>query len=187
MVRLSCALWFVFLAASCPRPGIVPAVGEGSTGLSPVQIFVRASLDTRGIRPSRAEIQILHEDPSQLSVLLDGLLEDERFQERVKDIFAPAFRTRVDFYPYVEENPARMAAIREEPLELIAYVAENDLPYTEVVLADHTVVGPSLFEFWPLEEIQVEGELPEGTVAARYDDRRTERRSGQSQRSIIPR
>jgi hypothetical protein len=128
-------------------------------GLSSTELLVRVSLDLRGVRPSLSELAAVEADPEALDGLIDGFLQDERFGERVADIFALAYRTRLDrFTPDAAEfgidpalDPAFQAAIGDEPLRLLAYVAENDRPWTEIVTADYTVVDEVLAMAWPVD------------------------------------
>ncbi|MFN3201438.1 MAG: hypothetical protein ACE366_23755 [Bradymonadia bacterium] len=161
--------------------------GTGTTGipLGAAALFTRASLDIRGVRPTLDELGELDDDPTRLAALLDGLMDDPRLMGRVKEMFAPAFRTRVDLYPHAEQIEAGQtddeaseeasgfsisAAMGEEPLDLIAWILREDRPFTDVVLAEHTVIDPRLIGPWPLR--QVDGWAPEGTVLAEYTDGR---------------
>ena len=146
--------------------------------LDPLAVFTRASLDLRGVRPTLDELDRLTGDPQALDTMLDDLLDDPRFPERVKDLFAPAFRTRIDTY-FDEEGRTSdidrtQVAIGEEPLNLVAWIAAHDRPFTDVALADHTLVDPVLLELWPLEEVAAPSDAPAlpGTVMARYTDGR---------------
>lgn len=149
-------------------------------GLTPSELLTRASLDLRGVRPSPAELDAVRRDPQQLDPMIDGFVDDPAFGERIKDMFAGAWRTRIDLYPLPElgyageyEDP-RHAAIGEEPLDLIAYIALNDLPVTHLLQSTETFVDPSLLEIWPLEEVDgpPAESLPAGVVRARYVDGR---------------
>ena len=66
--------------------------------LSQQAFFTRASLDLRGIRPTIAELKFLENNPHNLDDLLFDLVDDPRFLDRIQVIFAPAFRTLIDFY-----------------------------------------------------------------------------------------
>lgn len=149
-------------------PGAVDPAVEGAP-LDPIAIYARASLDLRGVRPSLAELEHLDAEPGALPGMLDDLLADPRFAAGIKDLFAPAFRTRVDTYADVS-SPVLTAAIAEEPLDLIAWIALNDRPYTDLVLAEHTLVAPGLLGIWPLEAIPGDG--IGRAVPARYTDGR---------------
>lgn len=155
-----------------------PTAGAEQPALDAAAIYTRASLDLLGVRPTIAELDALDAAPEQLDSMLDALIEDPRLPTRVKDLFAPGFRTRVDNYPYTEAyedqvHPLVLSqAIGEEPLNLIAWIVANDRPYTDLVLAPHTVVSRDLFGFWPLEVIdEGDGSVP-GAVIARYTDQR---------------
>lgn len=136
----------------------------------PTERLVRVSLDVRGIRPSLEELGRVTADPGQLEPMIDGFLDHDGFAGRVKDLFAPGYRTRVDAYPFTEDRPELDRAIGEEPLNLIAAVAMEERPYTDIVLSDHTVVHDALLDWWPLEVVAA-GPLP-GTSVARYTDGR---------------
>jgi hypothetical protein len=144
--------------------------------LSDKQILIRASLDARGIRPSPTEFQKLFQDASQLDTMIDDFVNDARFAEQVKDVFAGAFRTRIDGYPFSEdpfsEGGVLAEYIGEEPLNLLAYIVLNDRPYSDIVLWDRTYVHQDLVGFWPMDEVEDEGNLPANTVSARYNDTR---------------
>src|SRR5690606_4434710 len=59
-------------------------------------------------------------------------------------------------------------SVGEEPLALVAWIIENDLPWSEIVLAEHSMADPLLAAFWDLER-QEEGP---GWVPATYRDGR---------------
>ena len=150
----------------------------GREGLTPTELLVRASLDLRGARPTLDEIESVERDPESVDAMIEGFVDDPAFGLRMKDMFAGAWRTRIDFYPldeetYDEDQAATHAAIGEEPLDLIAYIALNDLPFTHLLHSTETLVDPSLLELWPLEEVSDDGTLlPPGVVRARYSDGR---------------
>lgn len=171
MVVLACLLW------GCQR---------GDEIAQPQQLdarawFVRASLDVRGIRPTADELARIAERPEDAGVMVSALVDDPRLGDRVRSIFASAFRTRKDYYDFAaydlglsEERDAELQrAIAEEVPALIAYVAVRGAPYTEILTADYTLVGPILTEIWPLEVLAEQPpDLPTGVVMARYTDGR---------------
>ncbi|MBC8072362.1 MAG: DUF1588 domain-containing protein, partial [Deltaproteobacteria bacterium] len=147
--------------------------------LAPAAVLARASLDVRGRRPSIDELDAIAADPQQLDAMIDGFVDDPAFAGRVAEIFAGAWRTRIDDYPlpegaYDDEASAKLsAAIGEEPLSLLAFIADNDLPYTQLVRSTETFVDPALLELWPLVELPDDGTTPPtGLVRARYSDGR---------------
>ncbi|MBX7084003.1 MAG: DUF1588 domain-containing protein [Nannocystaceae bacterium] len=150
------------------------------TPLTPAQVLTRASLDLRGIRPTVDELAALEADPESLDDMIATFTDDPAFGERVRDLFAGAWRTRIDDYPppggdYDQGAPtsASNAAIADEVLNLVATVVMNDRPFTEILTGDETVVDPLLVGPWPLEAIADDGRwLPPGTTRARYTDGR---------------
>lgn len=147
--------------------------------LSPAQVLTRASLDLRGRRPSVAELDAIADDPARIDAMIEGFTDDPAFAERIADMFAGAWRTRIDSYALPEESYddaaiARIsAAIGDEPLSLVAFIAMNDLPYTQLVRSTETFVDPALLELWPLAEVPDDGSaVPAGKVRARYTDGR---------------
>jgi hypothetical protein len=163
------------LVAGCDAPD----EPTDRAALTPTGVLARASLDLRGRRPSADELAAIEADPSRLDDMIDGFVDDPAFAGRVADMFAGGWRTRIDTYSlaedlYDEATTARLsAAIGEEPLSLLAFIAENDLPYTHLVRATETFVDPALLEIWPLVDVPDDGTaLPDGVVRARYSDGR---------------
>lgn len=173
------AVLVVVAAVGCSDPDDDAGAGAERRALSATELLVRASLDVRGIRPTIDELEAVEGDPARVDELIDGFVDDPRFGLRIKDVFAGAFRTRVDEYPLPDvEDPTERAllsaAIGEEPLDLLAVIALNDLPLTQLVQATETYVDPALLERWPLEALPEDPALvlPPGVVRARYVDGR---------------
>jgi Protein of unknown function (DUF1588) len=147
--------------------------------LDATAVLARASLDLRGRRPSADELDAIAADPEQLDAMIDGFTDEPAFAARIGEIFAGAWRTRIDDYPLPEDlyddgSAAKLsAAIGEEPLSLLAFIALNDLPFTELVRSTQTFVDPALIELWPLVELPDDGTVvPPGLVRASYSDGR---------------
>lgn len=143
--------------------------------LSPRQLLIRGSLDLRGVRPSEAEYAAIEANPEALDGLIQSFLHDPRFGDRVVSLFAPIYRTQLDRFEVqamdygLEGEAAFNEAVGDEALRLLAYIATEDLPYTELVTADYTLATPMLIDAWGLE---VQGEAQEGWQIARYNDLR---------------
>lgn len=110
-----------------------------------------------------------------LDEVLLGVMREEGFYERVRDIYNDRFLTRryhssnpdsaIDLlsrsdYPRADsldnsdvENAEQWAndAIAEEPLRLIEHILRNDLSYTEVLTADYTMVNPYSAQVYGVE------------------------------------
>ena len=107
--------------------------------------------------------------------ILDAILREEAFEERLMEGFNDIFLTlgynglgddalsydhfektrhwyqkhSLDHLPEKERQRARYKlandyrdALRREPLELIRYIVKNDLPFTEILTADYTMISP---------------------------------------------
>jgi hypothetical protein len=120
-------------------------------------------------------------EPAALDGMLDAFIDDPRFGDRVRSLFADALRTRKDHYRFAfsaydlpaADNPRFQAAVAEEALNLIALVAVRDSPFTDVLTERVTVVDPILLDVWPLAPEAVQPpDLPPRTVLARYTDGR---------------
>lgn len=163
-----------------PRPA-APRDGGGGGGeepaptrMDPVRALARASLDLRGVRPSDAEIAAVRADPEAYAALVAGFVEDPRFGDRILSLYAERLLTLTETIPVdagaygLDGGPAYDAAVGEEPLRLIAHVATEDLPYTELATGDWTMANEVLGAMWPLDY----PEDGEGWQVARYTDGR---------------
>jgi hypothetical protein len=146
-------LVFAALVAGCSASTDIPP-----GGLDARQILRRASLDIRGRLPTLDELDAVVAHPDALDATIDGYLRDPDFATSVRDLFARAYRTRFATYfkpggiPNVSYgvDPAFQAAAAEEPLMLIADIAANDRPFTDVVTANETYVNESTAAAWPV-------------------------------------
>jgi len=167
------AAWLGLVACDGPdAPG--PGAPAGIPAMSPTALLTRASLDLRGVRPSLAEIRAVESDPAAVEAQIDAFLYDPRFEERVVEWFADVYLTRTESYPLDLSSvdgataPDRLRALGEEPLRLVARVAADDLPATEIVTADWTMANEALAALYPLD--YPAGET--GWRVARYTDGR---------------
>jgi len=145
------------------------------TALEPVALLRRLSLDLRGILPSQADQDRVQSDADQLAALRENYLDDALFEERLVVLFSEWFHTLIDAFPAgyrdFDLDPAQEyafeRAVGEEPLRLMARVAAQDRPWSEIVTADWTLADPLLADLWPLDRDEGEGWLE-----ARYTDLR---------------
>ena len=135
--------------------------------LSPGATFRKAALQLAGRLPTPAERERLSDDgEAALAPLIDDLLGERGFRDRLKDIYNDVLLTdlylayngfAVDLlnqeqYPRaldevydVLDEPLRLRinrAAAREPLELIPHVVENDRPFSEILTADYTMINP---------------------------------------------
>lgn len=158
-----------------PKPEPEPLPVE-IVELAPHRLLHRASLDLRGVRPSPDDVARLEADPEAYEALVDTYLADDRFRDRVMDMFAEVYLTKTENYfvnlaAYgVEDVPQSVLldSIGREALEVLGEVAANDLPITELVTADWTMANEVTARLWPLD-------YPEGATGwqrATYTDGR---------------
>jgi hypothetical protein len=140
------------------------------------RLLRRIRLALRGTLPAAAVLDAVAADPAALDPLIDAYLADPALQERMVDLLAEQWWTRVDEFDVryedydlraTEEFPFERS-VGEEPLRLAAHVIAEDLPWSEVVTADYTVANEVLGELWPLD--YPDGET--GWRVARYTDDR---------------
>ncbi len=154
-------------------PYVTPFYG---TPLSDTELLRRLSLDLRGVLPTVADLQRVEADPAALNEVIDEYMADPRYEDRLVDIFAERYLTRSDVFNvsqddyHLDESMEFVfeSSVGAEPLRLLAHVAMNDLPWTDIVTADYTIANDTLAGIWPLD-------YPEGAtgwqVAYYTDDR----------------
>jgi hypothetical protein len=123
--------------------------------LDEVATLNRVSMALRGIRPSRADIELIKNDPSKLDDLVQNYANSEYFEQTISDMYAEILLVR-DLtleYPALGDmsNYSRVeirAALSEEPLEIIKEVVQSDLPFTNIVTADWTIYDETSSKLW---------------------------------------
>ncbi|MDP2309506.1 MAG: hypothetical protein Q8P18_26020 [Pseudomonadota bacterium] len=177
------AAWIVGChSAEVEAPEAVAGVADSVASLGAVSALTRASLDLRGVRPTLSEIEAAEAagetlsggDPAAWLETVDTFLQDPRFGPRVRDMFAGIYLTRQDSYLYGADDyglvdpAAFVAAVGDEPLRVLSTLAEQDLPYTDIVTADWTMADASLAAAAPVD-------YPDGATGwqqVRYTDGR---------------
>jgi hypothetical protein len=139
---------------ACATPDSVEA--EGIPQMSAVEALVRTSLDLRGVRPTVAEIAAVETDAAALESAREGFLADPRFEARVMDLWSEIYLTRTETYgiagsAYGLDDATFLASVGDEPLRILGHIAQNDLPYTDLVTADWTMADETLAAAWPIE------------------------------------
>jgi hypothetical protein len=158
----------ILLALSCGEfegEASPPAADAAAPEMTAVALLTRASLDLRGVRPSVEEIESVEiegggADLAAVDAAIQSYLQDPRFGSRVRSIFADIYLTRRDWW-YVNAadygltdtvtEPQWAESVGDEPLRLLSTIAEEDLPYTDIVLADWTMADERLGAAWPLQ------------------------------------
>lgn len=144
--------------------------------LSPREQLIRLSVDLRGVHPGEESLAAIDANPDLYEAFVDEYLVDERYLDRMEEVFNLTFHTRTGatyFDPAeagLEDLPNSVVAssVGDEPLKLIRHIVENDLPYSDVVTADYTMADPVLAQMWNLD--YPDGE--QGWQRSRYTDGR---------------
>lgn len=132
---------------------------DGLTLLSPREQLIRVSMDLRGVHPSEEELAAIEAAPSLYDDFVDRYLADERFLDRVEEVWNLRFLTR-NGESYFDPSEAGIVgldaaavadSVADEPLKLVRHIAENDLSYAEIVLADYTLADPVVAAMWNVE------------------------------------
>lgn len=116
--------------------------------------LLRISMTLRGTRPSPAEYAALAADPNALAGLVDVWLDDPHFGDTIRDIENQTLLVRRERFGRDVPEGVDVSSLgwalagAEEPLRLIQYVVENDLPYTEIVTMDGTVGSALHARLW---------------------------------------
>lgn len=176
MVMLALALLL-----SCGGDAVDPKASTAESGpspLPPAALLSRLSLDLRGRRPTEAELDRAEADPAEIEALVTEFLHDPGFAERVFFLYADVYKTRADEFIVGANGDAEFHdldaryrfthAAGDEPLKTLAFVADQDRPWTDIVNLDWTFANEDLLAHWPLEALE-EGE---GWVRAQYTDGR---------------
>jgi hypothetical protein len=147
-------------------------VEDGISLLSPREQLIRLSIDLRGFRPTEAELTAIDDDPELYEAFVERWLTSPAFPDQVADWFHLRFLTRtgeLGFDAGVSEEAALAASAAEEPLDLVRAITRDDLPWTEIVLADHTFADD--VRAWLYAVDRPEG-AAEGVTEAWYADGR---------------
>ena len=147
-------------------PGTGVASFDDVVLLDGLETYRKATLHLAGRLPHKDEIdRLLNEGEAALPSLLDGLLAEPAFYERLKEIWNDVLLTNRylryngyslntlddgqyplsgDYYDTLDEDTQYEMgkAVAQEPLELIAFIVKNERPFSEILTADYTAMNP---------------------------------------------
>jgi len=158
---------------------------DGVQYLDPQETLRKASVNLVGRLPTDAEMQQVGSgDDADLEAVLNGMLSEEAFFERMKEIYNDNFLTdrylgrdeatdlldgndfpNRHYYDDLEDDPRADPTFTElanrhgnnsvarAPLELIAHLAREELPFTQVLTADYMMVNPFSAPVYDVEGI----------------------------------
>lgn len=136
------------LAASCATEAPEAEEVHGVQLLAPRERLIRLSVDLRGVHPSEAELVAIEQNPELYEEFVDRYMADPRFVARMGDLFNETLLTRTgDTYGIMVDGAsgAQVArAVGDEAVKLVERIVADDLPYSELVLADYTMANPVL-------------------------------------------
>lgn len=115
--------------------------------------LTRLSLDLRGVRPSLEELEAVEADPEVMDALIDEMLADPRFSQRMAWLWNDTLHTAVFGASYTRFGDLGFetwSAMGQEPLQLIAAVIEEGRPFSEVVTASELRANGDLAELYPV-------------------------------------
>ena len=152
----------LILLTACSQTNAPSGLGsEGDTAeafpdalLDDVAWLARMSLDLRGVRPSSAEIEQVLTDPTTIDALIEAMLDDARFPERMAWLWNDSIHTAVwgAGYTRFEWDFATWKAVGWEPLAVIELVLQEHRPFSDIVTASQTPIQADLAAAWGLPE-----------------------------------
>jgi len=125
------------------------------------QQLIRLSVDLRGVHPSEEELRQFEDagdKEATYAAYADLWLSQDRFVDRMVEVFDQRYLFRTgDVYFDPEEvgleidDRIMAEMIANEPLQLLRHVIENDMPYSYMVTAPHSMANPELALYWGME------------------------------------
>lgn len=147
-----------------PDPIVLP--GQSIPRAPALTLARRLSLDLRGIPPTLEEYREIEGDESRLEEMIDAWMRDERFEERIVSMYSEVYLTKTEQFPFtaydlhLPDQNAFVRSLGEEALRIVAHVASNDLPYTDIATGDFTMADETLASAFPIDRPAGEGWLP---------------------------
>jgi hypothetical protein len=148
---------------SCPPPA-APALVAAKL-LGPAATLRKAAIELVGRLPTPAETaNVVSGGEDALPGAIDALMKEPAFLDRVREIWNDVlltdrylsynghalnvlekkdFPVAGDYYTMLTDDVKAKVnfAVAREPLDLIAYIVQNDRPFTQILTADFTVVN----------------------------------------------
>lgn len=155
----------------------VPIEGEA---LASLKLARRISLDLRGKYLSLEEAEAIQADPDALDGLIDKWLGEPEHKEQLVALFATMTLTKVDKFNvdhsdyYLNDfySFRFVQSIGEEAPRLMAEVATEDRPWTDLVTSDFTMGNELLIDIWDLKPVDGFPNAENPWVKVRYQDSR---------------
>ena len=148
-------VWLLAIQVGCTERTVYEYEVVNEHQMTSAEYVRRLSLDLRGRVPTIEEWSAF--DATNPEATIDAFMDDAEFGTRIRSIYAPIYRTVTDQYNLSgadfqwEDEISFRRSIGEEPLRLLSYVAENDLPWTTIVTANHTMANQVLGSIFPVD------------------------------------
>ena len=164
-----------------PDTGTEPPVALVRPAIADAPRFLRrAALDLTGGLPDPAALDRVQADPTLLDEEIAALLASPLLEERLVHLLNERWHVRTDVMPVGPEDyglPTELTyslsrMIGEEPLRLIAHLAAEDRPWSDIVLTDEVMATSLLTEIWPVALEDPEAADEDGWGLARWTDHR---------------
>ena len=112
------------------------------------------SLDTRGIRPTLAQIAAVQSDPANLEIYAEAYTQDVRFASQMAWLWNDTLHTGVfgeSFYRFDGWPDSDWRVVGLEPLKIIERVIEEERPFTDMVTVEQTQMDGELADIWGMD------------------------------------
>ena len=158
--------------------GILLACTVDNTLLTNEELATRLSLDLRGVRPTISELNDAGRKQWYVDETIDLWMKDSRFPRVSAERWAKVFNTRQDQTLYSASDfnlPDEFSfaySVGEEPIRVIEEIIKRNLPWTDLVTADWTVLNQDLHSIYPATWVDAEPESRDEWKVARYSDGR---------------
>ena len=123
--------------------------------------LIRLSVDLRGTHPTEDELRQFEDAADKdatYAAYADLWITQDAFTERMVEVFDQRylFKTGQVYFDPDEvgldiDDRIMAEMIANEPLMLLRHVIDNDLPYSTMVTAEHSMANPELALYWGME------------------------------------
>ena len=145
---------------------------------SNVELMTRLSIDLRGTRPTIEELDASLKAGWSIEDTVANLQQDNQFGRVSAERWSEIFDTRQDETLFsadelgLDDEFGFAYSVGDEPLRIIEEVIRRNLPWTDVLTADWTVLNKPLFDVYPAEWVGDASGAEDDWQLARYTDGR---------------
>lgn len=157
---------------------ILMACQNGTDEFVDAQMLTRLSIDLRGIRPTVESLQDAQRSRWSMEDTVNEWRQDDRFARVSAERWAHALDTRQDETLFsaedlgLEDEFAFAYSVGDEPIRMMEAVIQRNLPWSEILTADWTVLNASLYDVYPADWVDGSSSGNDDWQVARYNDGR---------------